>query len=125
MYGKTDVHRSGANLQPSDYQPDTFPTRQCLHTKATILRVYFYHRVQGLFLLAVARTHADAGISSVVGLPVLGVHDLALVNEVAGIHAVLGVCQPYCYWRHALAVTHALVSVSDVVGSTVAGVITL
>jgi hypothetical protein len=39
--------------------------------------------VQGLFLLAVAGTHADAGVSSVVGPPVTGVHGLALVHDVA------------------------------------------
>ncbi len=38
-----------------------------------------------------AGTHVDAGFSSVVGPPVTGVHDLALVHDVAGIHAIAGV----------------------------------
>ncbi len=53
--------------------------------------IFIYNRVQGLFLLAFAGTHDDAGISCVVGPPVTGVHDLAIVHDVAGILAVLGV----------------------------------
>jgi hypothetical protein len=55
--------------------------------------------VQGLFLLAVAGTHADEGVSSVVGPPATGVHAV---------------------FTHTLAGTHAFGSVSAVVGSTVA-----
>jgi hypothetical protein len=39
------------------------------------------------FSLLLAPMHADEGVSSVVGPPVIGVHDLALVHDVAGTHA--------------------------------------
>ncbi len=42
-------------------------------------------------LLAVAGTHADAGVSSVVGSPITSVRAIFLVHAVAGTHAFVGV----------------------------------
>ncbi len=65
---------------------------------------------------------------SSVGPLVTGVHDLALVLDVAGIHALAGVSSvvsPTITGLHALSGTNALASVSEVVGSSVAGVVAL
>ncbi len=108
------MHRSGANLQTSDYKPDTLPMRHC----------YFVHN------LNFKRFYANV---SSVG-PVNGVHALALVHDVAGIHAVesvSSVVSPTVTSAHALPFTHALVGahvlacVSEVVGSSVAGSVAL
>ncbi len=108
------MHRSGANLQSSDYKPDTLPMRHC----------YLVHDSN------FKRFYADV---SSVG-PVNGVHARALVHDVAGIHAiesVSSVVSPTVTSVHALVFTHALVGthvlacVSEVVGSSVAGVVAL
>ncbi len=60
--------------------------------------------------------------------PVSCVHALALVIDVAGIHAIESVSSavsPTVTSVHALVFTHALACVSEVVGSSVAGVIAL
>jgi hypothetical protein len=66
--------------------------------------------------------------------PVSGVHALALVHDVAGIHAIESVSSVVSptvssvhalVFTHALAGTHVLACVSQVVGFTVAGVVAL
>ncbi len=70
----------------------------------------------------------NAGVSSV-GPPVSGVHTLALVHDVAGIYVIAGVSSvvsPTVTSVHALVLaTMTLVSVSEVVGSSVAGIVAL
>jgi hypothetical protein len=56
------------------------------------------------------------------------VHDLALLYNIACIHAVVSptvTCIYALVLTHALAGTHALASVSAVMGSSVAGVVAL
>ena len=65
--------------------------------------------------------------------PVNGVHALALVHDVAGIYAIESVSSVVStvtsvhalVFTHALAGTHVLACVSEVVGSSVAGVVAL
>jgi hypothetical protein len=65
------VHRyPDSNLQSSDYQPDILPMCHCYLVHDFNFRSSF------------------AGVSSV-GPPVSGVHALALVHDVAGIHATV------------------------------------
>ncbi len=102
------MHRSGANLQSSDYQPNTLPMRHC-------------------YLVHIANFKSLYPDVSSVG-PVSGVHALALVHDVVGIHAVesvSSVVSPTVTNVHALAGTHVLACVSEVVGSSVAGVVPL
>jgi hypothetical protein len=108
------VHRSGANLQSTDCQPNTLPMRHC----------YLVHNFN------FKSFYADV---SSVG-PVTGVHALALVHDVAGIRAIESVSSVVSptvtsvhalFFTHALAGTHVLACVSQVVGFSVAGVVAL
>ncbi len=110
------MHRSGANLRPSDYQPNTIPMHHCYLVPVHISNF--------------KRFYPDV---SSVG-PVSGVHALDLVHDVADIHAIESVSSVVSptvtsvhalVFTHALASTHVLACVSEVVGSSVAGVVAL
>ena len=108
------MHRSGANLQSSIFKPDTLPVCHCY-----LVHVYNFKRF-----------YPDISSDG----PVNGVHALALVHDVAGIHAIESVssvvsptvtCVHALVFTHALFGTHVLACVSEVVGSSVAGVVAL
>ncbi len=105
------MHRSGTTSNPQITNPILY---QC----ATVT-LYNFKRFY-------------ANVSSVG--PVNGVHALALVHDVAGIHAIESVssvvsptvtCVHALVFTHALFGTHVLACVSEVVGSSVAGVVAL
>jgi hypothetical protein len=108
------VHRSGANLRSSDYLPNSLPMCHCYLVQASNVKSFY------------------ADVSSVG--PVSGLHALALVHDVAGIHAiesVSSVVSPTVTSVHALVFTHALAGnhvlacASGVVGSSVSSVVAL
>ncbi len=100
------MHMLGSNFRSSDYHPDTLP----------MLHYYFIHMFN---------FRSCYPVVSSVGPPVSGVHALALVQEVAGIHACYSIASVSSVviptvtsvhalvFTHALAGTHALASVSE------------
>ncbi len=108
------MHRSGANLRSSDYQPSTLPMRHC-------------YLISDFNFKSIYTDFSSVG-------PVSCVHALALFHDVAGIHAIESVSSAVSptvtsvhalVFTHALAGTHVLACVSEVIGSSVAGVVAL
>ena len=95
------MHRSGANLRSSDYQPSTLLMRHCY------LVPNFNFKSIYTDVSSVSGIHAIESVSSAVSPTVTSVHALVFTYGLAGTHVLACVC------------------VSEVVGSSVAGVVAL
>ncbi len=109
------MHRSGANLRSSDYQPNTLPMRHCylVHNSnfKTIIQMF------PLLVLLVASMLLPWCMMLLASMLLKVFLLLSALYTVPSVHALV--------FTHALAGTHLLACVSEVVGSSVAGVVAL